>query len=447
MALPIDLSRPVRTRAEQVALVEAVRDAPGSEQETNALEWKGSLDLSAKKDLTKIVKAVVGFANRQPDEAAKAFNGCAYLLVGVEPGALAGVKLVDAAKLESGLTPYIGPLIQWRPDYVEVDGKAVLVVAIEPPQAEDPIHAVRKSFSDEQRELLRDGDVFVRHHASTDPAKHTDYEALSRRAASSAAEELSVSLGMLNETPLMRLDLRQGSLDQVVDEHRELSLRSLSGPHGPVRMTFASALKGGEPRSEVEYRKEVDNYAEKLTEKLPVVLSARYIMRDIGLLKLGIVNGTDHTFAAVRMELLIPEALFVCVWKQDAESKQVSKLPVAPSLYGKYNPSREAAGMLHTIESSLARNPRPLWLPKMDKLNGQKRVTFADKDVRAESTAELPPIWVIANHNTPESIPIDWEATAHDASKRLSGHIDVPVTAGYVSTALLMTSPGKDEDR
>jgi hypothetical protein len=104
----IDISRPLRTRAEQVGLLDAVRDAAAHEQETSALEWKGSLDLSSKRDLTKIVKAVLSFANRQPDEAGRTFGGCAYLLVGVEPGTLAGVQPIDAATLESSLVQYIG---------------------------------------------------------------------------------------------------------------------------------------------------------------------------------------------------------------------------------------------------------------------------------------------------------------------------------------------------
>jgi hypothetical protein len=51
--------------------VEVARDAAAHEQETNALEWKGSLDLTSKRGLTKIVKAVLSFANRQPDEASR----------------------------------------------------------------------------------------------------------------------------------------------------------------------------------------------------------------------------------------------------------------------------------------------------------------------------------------------------------------------------------------
>lgn len=68
---------------------------------------------TSKRDLTKIVKAVLSFANRQPDEASRTFGGCAYLLVGVEPGTLAGVQPIDAATLESSLVQYIGSDSFW----------------------------------------------------------------------------------------------------------------------------------------------------------------------------------------------------------------------------------------------------------------------------------------------------------------------------------------------
>jgi len=73
--LPIDLHRPVRSRAEQTALAEAVRDAAPSESETNYLEWKGTLDLTEKSALAKIAAAVLGFSNRIPDVAAHALGG------------------------------------------------------------------------------------------------------------------------------------------------------------------------------------------------------------------------------------------------------------------------------------------------------------------------------------------------------------------------------------
>jgi len=112
--LPIDTARAIRTRADMHALVEAVRDAAGSESETDALEWKRELDLTTKAGLATIAKAVLGFSNRDAAMAARVFEGCAYFLAGVSPKRLDGVSYVDGAKVEAGVRVYTGAEPQWR---------------------------------------------------------------------------------------------------------------------------------------------------------------------------------------------------------------------------------------------------------------------------------------------------------------------------------------------
>src|SRR4051794_22029323 len=89
VALALDTTRALRTLPELRALVEAVRDAPRSEPETDALEWKRGLDLASKaEDRFNLARHVLGMGNRTPVVASRTFEGCAYLLVGVEPGAV-----------------------------------------------------------------------------------------------------------------------------------------------------------------------------------------------------------------------------------------------------------------------------------------------------------------------------------------------------------------------
>ena len=95
MTLAVDNTKAVRSRQARVALVTAILDAPAGEQETNWLEWKGRLDLTARATEAVVAKAVIGLANRDPEMAARAMEGCAYLVVGVEPGELTGVTPID----------------------------------------------------------------------------------------------------------------------------------------------------------------------------------------------------------------------------------------------------------------------------------------------------------------------------------------------------------------
>lgn len=101
------------------------------------VEWKRQGDAKDKKWRAEVAKQVLGFANRDPEVATTWFGGCAYVLVGVAPGVLNGSPVHDAAQIESWLAPYVGRVpngSEWNTAYVELDGKAVLVLTVEPPQ-------------------------------------------------------------------------------------------------------------------------------------------------------------------------------------------------------------------------------------------------------------------------------------------------------------------------
>ena len=445
MPLPIDLHRPVRSRAEQTALAEAVRDAAPSESETNYLEWKGTLDLTEKSALAKIAAAVLGFSNRIPDVAARALGGCAYMLVGVEPGALVGVTTVDAATLEARLAAYVGAQVQWRPDYVEVDEKTVLVVTVEPPRWGEPGHPARKTFTDGGKTLFSDGDILVRHHASTDPAKSADIDALNRRASRRTDDALSVNVGLLDDTPLRRVDLEKASLGAWVRERTKIMLMSLNHA-SPTRFFRATAMMQGEGeyRSESKYRQEVAKYADVLAEGLPEVLFARSVLHNTGLLRLVIMNATERTFGGVRVELTVPAGIDVVTWKPDVEGQ--GRLPEAPATFGSgtlsLRPSYYGVG-------PLLRSPviRPLWLPEAVSDGEGTRVVFSDEEVRAEGETQLPDIWLLLDQDTPEGVTLGWQATAKQATKRLSGTITVPVAPRLMGvTELLGDPPGSDNE-
>lgn len=438
MTLPIELSRPARTRADQTALVEAVRDAAASEQETNYLEWKGSLDLGAKSALAKIGGAVLGFSNRMPDVAARACGGCAYMLVGVEPGAVAGVTPVDAAKLEAGLAPYVGANVQWRPDYVEVDGRAVLVVTVEPPQWGEPGHPVRKSFhGDTGKSLLVEGAILVRHHASTEPAKATDIDALNRRALRRSDNELAVDVRLLDETPLRRVDLREETLGAFVNGRREIMLSALNRSNPLNVLGIASVLQ--EHRSEDVYRKEVGEYADQLAEALPDVLLARSVLHDAGLLKLVVANSTERTFTGVRVKVTLPGEIEVRTWKREVNDEV--ELPRAPVLFGRGNAS--VHGLLWDLGGIDAiPQMKPLWTPDAESDGSKTTVVFSDTEVRAEGTHQLPGIWLLLDDEAPGEVVIQWQATAKEATKRLSGTVTVPVAPRLMEpTEVLADAP------
>ena len=64
------------------------------------VEWKSSGDPAEGRWRAELAKQILGMANRDPDAAAAWFGGCAYILVGVGPGAMNGAPVHDSAKLE-----------------------------------------------------------------------------------------------------------------------------------------------------------------------------------------------------------------------------------------------------------------------------------------------------------------------------------------------------------
>src|SRR6516165_3039834 len=94
-----DTTRASRTGTELLALVDAIYNSPMGIQETNWLEWKIGLDLGTAAGRFAVAKTILGFANRSVAQARSVCEGFAYMVVGVEPGAAAGVTIIDNATL------------------------------------------------------------------------------------------------------------------------------------------------------------------------------------------------------------------------------------------------------------------------------------------------------------------------------------------------------------
>lgn len=453
--LSIDTSRPVRSRAEQQALVRAVFEARAGTQETDWLEWKGPLELAGKSagGRAAIAKAVLGFSNRNPDLAARNMDGCAYFLAGVSPGALDGVEVVDAAQLEGQVASFVGRDISWRADYVEVDGSTVLVVTVEPPQWGDPVHPARKTFNPEGggRSALQEGTVYVRHQASTERATATDMDMLSRRAARRPGDQLAVDVQAAPETLLRAVDLSDGAIAAYVEQEESRLLSPLS-PLMKRMMGTSSAFKqsvllggiGGEYRREEDYRQEVGEYLDKLREELPAVLRARALLHEVARLKLAVVNNTDTTFTAVRVEVLLPD-LAVTEWPPEVRDE--GEPPDPPTPYGQA--TRSSLGVYGGIRvPSLISGVGPVAAfntPDVVRRADGVYAEYTPVDVRAQGVTPLPSVWLRIEDLSTETVPVRWEATATNADKRLSGSFSIPITPPPLTVAELMEEVPEDD--
>ncbi len=149
--------------------------AVGDAAESSALEAKVGVDLTEKSGKAKVVKFILGMANRMQHVASARFGGSAVMLIGVEQGSCPGIyKGTEGHELSDAFRPYFGSHIpRWDIDRVPVDGdREVLVVIVEPPRDGDPIYFCHKSLvvpvpGGRPTVLLADGALYVRDKTST----------------------------------------------------------------------------------------------------------------------------------------------------------------------------------------------------------------------------------------------------------------------------------------
>jgi len=182
MSFGIDTGQALSTTAQRTALASAIYRADGNASETQWLEWKTDVDLGNAAGKFALSRAILGFANRDPVDAARDCGGEAYVLIGVQPGTLTDVPYIDPASLSQKLKHYVdGPF--WTPEYVDVDDKRVLVVAVAPPAPGDRIHTLVNTYNN-----YGSGTVFIRGAALTEPANHRQMVMLQERLLAPRAE-------------------------------------------------------------------------------------------------------------------------------------------------------------------------------------------------------------------------------------------------------------------
>ena len=323
-ALDLDLTVQLRGNVSLERLVRFVA-AQAPQNEADWLEWKVGVDLRGPAGQLAVAKQVIGFANRDPDRATRNCGGCAYVVLGVEPGNLAGQESIDPADLVAGLGRYIGESgPAWSPQWVVVDGVEVLVITVEPPAKGDSIHVLRK-----EGPSARAGTPYVRRPGRSDPASPDDMEMLQARLLDriTAARSLSVDVEVEN-APLPWLDtsaeaaktwlhaLRSRSLASFDRQRRSADTPTeprsglVSPPSGMseiAKAVSAAALFKEEPetRSADEFRSEVEAHLEDCKEVLPAIARSLFVEDRLAVLVLRLVNPSERNLPGVMLEVVI----------------------------------------------------------------------------------------------------------------------------------------------
>jgi hypothetical protein len=184
----IDTVRALRTPSELVTLVRAVVAAL-PEDELDWIEWKCVGDLSDKATQGTIARHILGMANRRPEKAMLRAQGCAYLVIGAEPGSLPGITPIDPSQLDQGVQPYLGPDgPAWSPQYVQEADVTVLVITVERAELGHRIFTLEREFTRSDGKIYLAGTVFVRRPGRTIQAEPGDIRGLEQRLTAPARE-------------------------------------------------------------------------------------------------------------------------------------------------------------------------------------------------------------------------------------------------------------------
>lgn len=245
MTFGIHTGQALRKTGQLAALALGVYRANADVSETHWLEWKTDLDFGSAAGRFALARTILGFANRDPVEAARDCGGEAYVLVGVEPGTLTDVKYFDPAVLYQKLKHYVeGPF--WAPEYVEVEGKRVLVVSVGPPSPGDRIHTLVNTYNN-----AKSGTVFYRGPGLTEPADHRQMIMLQNRLVEPRPEtpterlKNSVSSGQIIEVADLVEGAVTGVINAVTDTARFPVTFADRTPVGALKEVIAAAEQYG----------------------------------------------------------------------------------------------------------------------------------------------------------------------------------------------------------
>lgn len=392
--------------------MEAIRDAPTAEPETDCLEWKSEWDLNETEKCFETAKHILGFGNRSVSAARGYFGGCSYLVLGVEPGNLCGLSPLDPATLNGKLGRYVeSGKPRWSPQYIEVDGLSVLVITIEAPRDGDSICTLQKAFGG-----FGEGRIFNRRHGQTEEAKPAEIRDLERRIRS-GRPQVELDLRRVGESSLPIVSIPPALEEAWTEgERKRLALppdpaRQARDPfHFPPPVTMNFSL---DTRSRDSYRKEVSAYMKRAGRHLRAEVIERLIKADISGLKLEIGNPTDKNFDGVEVVLKIPAG--PTVWHETHEVATVLGASQPPKPWGKQRPFEVVPPNIQslTFRSSV----------EIVRDEGGATVRFAPEHVRPFASVSLPTVHLVLLEDDPGEIEVSWTLTSSGVDGQAAGTV------------------------
>ena len=420
----LDTSKQFRSIKELEVLVKAISLAPLTESEPDWLEWKREAVLDDRRWQAQIAKCIAGFANRDPIVAKLWAGGCSYLVIGAEPGNVTGVTPIDNARLQDGIARFVRQAVRWSPQYIQHEGKHVLVITVEPPEYGDQIVSMLTAYQPNERgtSVCRRGDVFIRRQGRTDIADQDDYDMLVRRNASGPERASGISVEVANAVTAVSFAC---SSDDIATWCQRLESALLAPLRSRKQEGISAALSLSlDSRSPDDYRREVASYLAKMAPLVPSLARAMAVEDSAPNMQLLVINETEHNFTGVRVELAIEGD----VWAFRSAKDALPDLPKRPRKWG----SR--------LELSMPTFPEiqtpNLYGPDIDN-SGSTSIEFHDVDLRPSDREELDPIYLVCDAELAgATLTANWTATSSSASGVARGEFPIKVSSEVISLCI-----------
>lgn len=289
MKFTYDIRRLPRSLPDWDRLMTELGQATDDTVEASWLELKGPLELTTAAHKFALARAILAFANRDPDAASAFLDGHALVVVGVSTtGDVTGVSRIEDHQLLKAVEPYLGQDDQtprWIVHRHRVnDTHDVLIVDVDAPKPGDPIYTLRKAFDKSAA-----GTIFTRPSTATEPADPAAIQMLSRRLTTRTNDfEVAVSL---NSDAITRYTWDPDQVNRALQRQINSYLNQLPGASAGTRQSLfgsplmeqAMAYKVGlnsrlddlvfetheETRSEEEFQQELEEWAHQLREAGP----------------------------------------------------------------------------------------------------------------------------------------------------------------------------------
>jgi hypothetical protein len=451
VALHLDSDRALRTRDDLDNLTRAILAARPND-ETDWLEWKGTLDLGSRSAAFDIARTVLGFSNRMPESAARNCEGAGYLVVGAAAeGALLGATAVDGATLEQAIESYVGsgdaaPRMSTK--YIDVDGMSVLVVTVEAPRMGDRIYVLRKAGGTENGGQHNAGTVFVRSGSNTRPANAQEMDALQRRLLSGPSPGAKVEVTLVGRDPFAWFD--QAAVYQEIDrwvneQVADMTLRAQaeeerlhpSEPEpalptvltSPIRgldvsklTSFVTGLIEPENRSLDQYLAQVEGWATATHQAVRQGFNRSYVAAGHGVLQVKVGNLGDRFISDLEVTITLEGA----VEANDELPSEVG-LPAKPRDYGTGR-SRLESAMWPAI-SPIGLPPMLLPKPRLTIDANSSTFRFRVGDLRPRATDISGAMLLFVRCWPPDGTVVGrWTATARDGLAVVEGSVELQVS-------------------